>query len=178
MSMPEVDFHEATERAQFTDPPGSPHGTVASFDTYRDAKEAIGYLDDAGFPAKNFAILARGIRHIDQEKKGRWRLGSSAWYGMLSGAVVGALFGFAFGLVSLVEPLASGLVLALYGLTFGAVVGLLLSILGEAWARDRRESRSRGNLGVDRFDIRSEPELAYRARALLRRGRVSPLHSS
>ena len=104
--------------------------------------------------------------------------GPSVWYGMLSGALVGALFGFVFGLVSLVEPLASGLVVALYGLAFGAVVGLLFGVLGEGWAHGRREIRSRGNLGVERFDIRADPEIANRARALLRRGRVSSLHST
>ncbi len=174
MSMEAVDFADAIEQARFADPPGSRRATVAACKTYTKAKEAINHLGDADFPIERAAIVARGVRYVE-EVTGRWRVASAAWHGMLSGAVVGALFGFVFGLFSLIEPLVSGLVVALYGLVFGAAVGFLLGLVGFAYRG--RDFRSVGNLDAAHFDVCVDPELAERARALLRRGRVSSVKS-
>lgn len=62
-----------------------------------------------------------------------------------------------------VDPLTSGLLLALYGLVFGAVVGGLLGTLLFALQRGRRDFTTVTGMMPSRYDIVVDAELADRA---------------
>src|SRR5687768_17082866 len=91
--------------------------TIASYATYAEAQRAVDYLSDQRFPVERPAIVAEGIRLVEQVT-GRLSYGRAALNGAIAGALTGAFFGFIFGLFDWIDPLISALVLALYGLIF------------------------------------------------------------
>ena len=145
---------------------GPTRQTVASFDNYRDAQRAVDYLSDRRFPVERTAIVAEGLRFVEQVT-GRRSWGNSALSGALSGAVVGVLIGFIFGLFSLIEPLVSALVLAFYGLIFGAIVGVIIGLIAYAFSGGRRDFTSIGGVQADRYNVVVDNDIAAEAMGLL-----------
>ena len=94
---------------------------IATFDNYADAERAVDYLSDQRFEVNRVAIVGRELEYVEQVL-GPMNYGTAALRGAGSGALVGALIGWIFGLFNWIEPLISALVLAGYGLVFGAIV--------------------------------------------------------
>lgn len=140
--------------------------TVASYQTYAEAQRAIDSLADRKFPVERTAIVAEGISFVEQVT-GRRGWAQAAVSGALSGAVIGALFGFIFGLFDWVDPILSGLTLALYGLIFGAVVGALLSLLFYLFSGGRRDFTSISGMHADHYAVMVDDEVAPEAQRLL-----------
>ena len=113
--------------------------TIASYTTYQEAERAVDHLSDQGSPVERVAIVGQDVRLVEQVT-GRMGHGGAALHGAASGALPGALIGWIFGLLNWLDPVASGLLLALYGLVFGALVGALLGLLGHAAQRGRRDA--------------------------------------
>jgi hypothetical protein len=98
---------------------------------------------------------------------GRLNYGGAALRGAGSGALVGLLIGWLFGLFNWVQPLVSALVLAGYGLVFGAIVGALFGLLVHALQRGRRDFHSVSGLRPKYYDVVADVEVADRALQLL-----------
>ena len=139
---------------------------IATFDNYADAERAVDYLSDQRFEVNRVAIVGRELEYIEQVL-GRLNYGGAALRGAGSGALVGALIGWIFGLFSWIEPLISALVLAGYGLIFGAVVGALFGLLEHALQRGRRDFHSISGLRPKYYDVVADVGLADRALQLL-----------
>jgi hypothetical protein len=77
--------------------------------------------------------------NLVEQVTGRLTYLTVAAEGAAAGALPGALIGWIFGLLDWVDPLTSGLLLAIYGLLFGAIVGRLLSLARYAMQRGRRD---------------------------------------
>ncbi len=77
--------------------------------------------------------------NLVEQVTGRLTYLTAAAEGAAAGALPGALIGWIFGLLDWVDPLTSGLLLAIYGLLFGAIVGGLLSLAMYAMQRGRRD---------------------------------------
>ena len=88
---------------------------IATFDNYADAERAVDYLSDQRFEVNRVAIVGRDLEYVEQVL-GRLNYGGAALRGAGSGALVGALIGWIFGLFNWIQPLISALVLAGYGL--------------------------------------------------------------
>lgn len=85
----------------------------------------------------------------------------------------GALIGWLFGLLDWVDPLTSGLLLAIYGLLFGAIVGGLLNMAMYAMQRGRRDFTTIRAMQPSHYDILADAEVADQAvEELEARGRV------
>jgi hypothetical protein len=84
------------------------------------------------------AIVGRDVRLVEQVT-GRMTYLKAALQGAAAGALPGALIGWLFGLFSWIDPLTSGLLLALYGLVFGAILGGLLNVAVYALQSGRRD---------------------------------------
>src|ERR1700694_5532557 len=93
--------------------------------------------------------------------------GTAALRGAGSGALVGALIAWIFGLFNWIEPLISALVLAGYGLVFGAIVGALIGLLFYALQGGRRDFHSVSGLRPKYDDVVADVEVADRAQQLL-----------
>ena len=78
-------------------------------------------------------------------------------------AVTGAVVGWIFGLFNWIDPLVTGLLLALYGLIFGAVIGALLGLLFHALQGGRRDFASVHAVEPSRYEVLADAEVADEA---------------
>lgn len=115
---------------------------VRSFSTYDEAQKAVDHLSDRRFPVQYLSIVAEDPRLVE-DITGRHDYATAAAQGLFSGALVGGLTGFFFGLLSLMDRLVSAVALAFYGLLFGAVIGALVGVVAHwaSWARCDFSSR-------------------------------------
>ncbi len=148
------------------DDPSAARITVATYTIYREAQRAVDHLSDSGFPVERVAIVAEGLRLVEQVT-GRLNWGRAALGGAVSGALIGAFFGALLGLLGL-APLGSALVLVVYGLIVGAFAGSVLALISYAFTGGRRDFTSTGGLQADRYMVMVDPEFAPRAAELVR----------
>jgi hypothetical protein len=86
----------------------------------------------------------------------------------VSGAVIGVLIGWLFGLLDWAQPLVGAFWMAIDGLWFGAVVGALLGLLLHALQGGRRDFGSVRFTAANRYEVTVDDEqLADEARRLL-----------
>ena len=142
---------------------------IATFDNYADAERAVDYLSDQRFEVNLVAIVGRELEYVEQIL-GPMNYGTAALRGAGSGALVGVLIGWIFGLFNWIEPLISALVLAGYGLVFGAIVGALFGLLMYALQRGQRDFHSVSGLRLKYYDVVADLEVADRALQLLASG--------
>ncbi|MGV9255062.1 general stress protein [Streptomyces sp. NPDC003697] len=140
--------------------------TIASYATYQEAERAVDYLADQGFPVQKVAIIGRDVRLVEQVI-GRMGYGTAALHGASAGALPGVLIGWIFGLLNWLDPVVSGVLLALYGLIFGAVVGALLGVLLHAAQRGRRDFASVRTMEPSRYEVVADEDVADEAVRLL-----------
>ncbi len=141
--------------------------TVAIYPRYQEAQRAVDYLADQGFPVEKVAIVAEGLRLVEQIT-GRLTFPRVAVTGGATGAATGAFFGFIIGLLNLTAPFVSGVMLALYGFLVGAVVGALISIVLYAMSGGRRDFASATGFQAERYNLVVDDEFAPQAAGLLR----------
>jgi hypothetical protein len=132
---------------------------IASFSSYAEAEAAVDALADEQFPVERLAIVAEGLRYVE-DVTGRRALPEAILQGLLTGAVLGAFLGFFFGLFDWVEPLMTGLALAFYGAIFGAVGGGLLGGLAHWLSEGRRNFSSVAGMQAERYVVVTDAELA------------------
>lgn len=140
--------------------------TVASYDTYPQAQEAVDVLSDRRFPVQHLAIVGRDLRFVEQVT-GRQGYAGAALQGLLSGALTGAFVGLLLGLLNLFDPLASALILAFYGLLAGAVIGLIIGLIAHAFQGGRRDFSSVSAMRADRYEVLADEEVADEATRML-----------
>ena len=143
---------------------------VASYGSYADAQRAVDFLSDRGFPVERVAIVAEGLRLVEQVT-GRLTYARAAASGALNGLFVGGFFGL---LIGLFDPRATGLLLAVYGAIFGAVLGAVVGVLFYAFTGGQRDFTSIGGLQAERYVIAVDDEFAAKASALLREMAAAP----
>jgi hypothetical protein len=149
------------------DPAGSEaRRTVASYSSYQQAERAVDFLSDQKFPVERVAIVARDLKLVEQVT-GRVGYTEAALQGAGSGAIVGVLIGWLFGVFDWFNPVLSTLWLAFQGLWFGAVVGALLGLLFQALKRGRRDFGSISAVSAGRYEVRVDEEVADEAARLL-----------
>lgn len=146
---------------------------VASYDNYAEAEAAVDYLADQRFPVEKVAIVGRDLRLVEQVT-GRMTYPKAALQGAAAGALPGALIGWIFGLFSWIDPLTSGLLLALYGLVIGAVLGGLLNLVVYALQGGRRDFSAITAMQPTSYDVVVDVDQADEAaRVLASRGQVN-----
>lgn len=144
---------------------------VASYESYADAQSAVDHLSDEGFPVERVSIVADDLRFVE-DVTGRFGYGRAALGGLSSGAGIGALFGFVFGLFSLTEPFVPILALTLWGLVCGAVVGLIVGLVSHAFSGGRRDFSSVGGMQAGRYEVMADEEVAHGASQILAEARL------
>jgi hypothetical protein len=145
---------------------GEPRRAVASFRTYAEAERAVDHLSDQKFPVERVAIVARGLQLVEQVTGRRGYL-EAALQGLASGALIGVLIGWLFGIFNWFEPITSAFWLAIDGLWFGALVGALYGLLSQALSRGRHDFGSVAGLSADRYEVLVDEEVAAEAARLL-----------
>jgi hypothetical protein len=136
--------------------------TVAIYDDYLAAQQAVDYLADARFPVEHTAIVGTGLRLVENVLD-RFTVGRAALAGAASGAWLGLLVGLLFGLFT---PSAWSVVL-LVGALGGALWGAVLGAVGHAFTHRRRDFRSLRMLAASRYAVTVDAEFAGQALHLL-----------
>ena len=136
--------------------------SIASFQRYEDAEQAVDALSDRGFPVHRVAIVGRDLELVEQVT-GRLDYPRAALRGAAGGAVTGALIGWFFGLLSWIIPLIGWLLLMVYGLIFGAIVGALLGLAVHAMQRGRRDFASATAMRPRTYEVMVDEDLAAEA---------------
>jgi hypothetical protein len=136
------------------------------YGSYAEAQRAVDYLSDEGFAVERVAIVAEGLRFVEQVT-GRVGYGRAALQGAGSGAFIGLFFGFILGLFSLIDPLVSALALALWGLFFGAILGAIIGLISPAASGWRQDFSSVGGMEAERYNVMTDEEVVKEALRLL-----------
>ena len=140
----------------------SPRVVLGTFTSYKEAQKVVDYLADRRFPIKRVTIVGRDLEFVEQPT-GRFGYPEAATRGSLTGGVLGALIGWIFGLFNWVDPLVSGLGLALYGLVLGSVWGAVSGALMHLFSRGRRDFTSVTGMRAKRYEVLVDAEVADEA---------------
>lgn len=143
----------------FTGPEGE---TVAAFSSYEAAQKAVSGLIAGDVPAKEIAIVGRGLRSIERVT-GRLGYATAARQGAMNGLLLGLLFSaiFVLGAPNAAIQLFIGVMLV------GIAIGMLLSIIMYSIVRRRRDYASVTHVLADHYDVTVLPTSIHRARQVL-----------
>ncbi len=144
-----------------------PRRAVASYDDYVEAKRAVDYLSDHGFPVERVAIVGHGLRYVEQVQE-RVTAGRAALVGAVQGAMLGVIFGAIASIFFVLDPSPATALLLFYGLAVGAFLGAVLGVLAHVAAGSERDVASVAGMDADRYDVVVDEEFADRAAELLR----------
>ncbi len=110
----------------------SRHCTVAIFDDFTAAQEAVRKLDDSKFPSDQVSLVANSV-HQDLQSTNALQYGDESDKDAVFGAGVGGLLGFfmaaplltipGFGLMLIAGPITAGLTGAIVGGFLGSMMG-------------------------------------------------------
>ena len=142
--------------------PKRPRHTVASYTDYADAQKAVDYLSDNDFPVEHTAIVAEGLKLVEQVT-GSLNYGKAILNGLASGATTGIFIGLIFGLFAF-APL---LTMVLYGLIAGAIAGALLGLIGYAMSGGKRDFTSIGGMQAERYNVMVDNDFVDEAERVL-----------
>jgi hypothetical protein len=137
---------------------------VATYPDYAAAQKAIDYLSDNQFPVEHTAIVGTGLKLVENVL-GRMTTGRAALAGAASGAWFGLFIGLLFGIFADTNWLA----VVLTGLVVGALWGAAFGAIAHAMTRGQRDFTSRSTLQATEYAVMVDAEHAESARQLLTR---------
>ena len=140
------------------------HGeTIAEFPSYDAAQKAVSSLIAAEIPAKDIAIVGRGLRSVETVT-GRLGYAAAARSGAINGILLGLLFSaiFVLGTPNAAIQLFVGVMLV------GIAIGMLMSLITYSVLRRRRDYTSITQLIADHYDVTVLPRSLGRSREILR----------
>ncbi len=140
--------------------------SIITYGTYAEAQRAVDYLSDKNFPVQRTAIVAEGIRFVEQVT-GRLNYGRALLNGALSGASTGVFVALLLGLFGFAGAGSGLLSLALSGLIFGAILGAVLGVVSYALSGGRRDFTSVSGMQAERYSVMVDVEVAGEAINLL-----------
>ncbi|MEW9553677.1 general stress protein [Nonomuraea sp. NPDC050783] len=145
-------------------PDAADRPVVGSYSTAEQAREAVGFLADNGFPVERAGIVGSDLRLVETVL-GR----ATALRAAGAGAATGVWFGMPAGLLM---PIVTGdpgvaLAAALGGLVYGALFGAAFGLVSHLLARGRHGIVSRHDIVAGRYDVVTDVAVADDARNLL-----------
>jgi hypothetical protein len=144
--------------------PGRPTVTVATYPDYESVQRAVDYLSDNHFPVEHTAIVGTDLRLVESVL-GRMTTVRAA----LAGAATGAWFGLLIGLLLSIFSVSAWWALLLTGLVIGALWGAAFGAIAHAMTGGRRDFASRSTLRAGQYALMVDAEYAEPARQLLTR---------
>ena len=143
------------------DPVSAAWNTVARFDDYEGAQQAVDRLSDDGFPVEKLDIVGSGLRLVERVT-GRLTRGRAA--GAVSGLWAGLLIGVLLGLFTTGHAWL-GVVAAAAG--FGILGGAVFGSVMHAATRGQRDFSSVRGLSASHYDLIARGGTAEQARQML-----------
>lgn len=137
--------------------------SLAVFDKYEDAQQAVDYLSDHEFPVQNVMIVGTDLRTVERVT-GRLTRGRVAAGGAMSGAWLGAFVALIF---SLFDRAGSTTGTFLFTVLAGMGFGLVWALIGYALTGGHRDFTSIQQVVATRYEVLCEHRYAARGRELL-----------
>lgn len=144
--------------------------TVARFEDYQSAQQAVDRLSDDGFPVGSLDIVGSDLRLVERVT-GRLTTLRAAGAGALSGLWAGALIGL---LIMLFTTGHGWLAIVAAAAGFGALWGAILGSAVHAMTRGQRDFSSVRGLTAGRYDLIARDGSADAARNMLRMAGLLP----
>ncbi len=148
---------------------------IGTYDTYLEAQRAVDYLSDEKFPVENTTIVGNNLRQVEKIT-GRLTWGRALTAGLASGAWFGLFVGLLLGIF--VPEGSSWIAAVLTGIILGALFGMAFGAIGYAQLRGRRDFTSRTAVVATTYDVLCDHKFAEEARnhlaRLALRGDVNP----
>ena len=145
------------------DPVSAAWNTVATFEDYESAQQAVDRLSDDGFPVEKIDIVGSGLRLVERVT-GRLTRARAASAGALSGLWIGLLLGVLLGLFTTGHPFIA---VAATGAALGAAWGAAFGFVAHAGTRGRRDFSSVRQLVATKYDVIAREGTVDRARSML-----------
>lgn len=145
------------------DPVSAAWNTVARFDDYESAQQAVDRLSDDGFPVDKLDIVGSGLNLVERVT-GRLTKARAAGTGALSGLWAGLLFGVLIGLFTSGH---SFLAVAATGAALGAAWGAVFGYVAHAGKKGQRDFSSVRGLVATHYDLIAREGTVDRARIML-----------
>jgi len=150
--------------------PSIPRGeTIASFETYLQAQQAVDVLARADFPVDKVSIVGSDLKTVERVT-GKLSWGRVA----LAGAASGAWLGVFFGLLLVILSPTTNLGFILAAVLIGAGFGMLFGLVSYAITRRRRDYTSMTQVLATSYAVIVDPSLVNRARNLVSGGVQTP----
>ena len=147
---------------RFAQGPDDVGQSVADYPSYERAQKAVSTLIAADVPARQIAIVGKGLRSVERVTG---RLGYAA--AARSGAVNGVLLGLLFSAI-LVIGTPSVPIQAFVGVLFvGIAIGMLMSLITYSIVRRRRDFASVTQVVADHYEVTVAAGNSARARQIL-----------
>ncbi len=144
--------------------------TVARFDDYADAQEAVDRLSDDGFPVEKLDIIGSELRLVERIT-GRLTKIRAAAAGAVGGLWIALLIGILFGLFTTGH---AWLAVVATGVGLGVLWGAILGFAAHLASRGKRDFSSLRVLSAARYDLVARDGSAERARAMLSQAGLLP----
>ncbi|MFV0373814.1 general stress protein [Microbacterium sp.] len=142
------------------------HGEkIADFPSYEAAQKAVSSLIAADIPAKDIAIVGRGLRSVETVTG---RLGYAA--AARSGAINGILLGLLFSAIFVLGSPNAGVQVFIGVMLVGIALGMLMSLITYSLLRRRRDYTSMTQIIADDYEVTVLHRSFTRAREVLGRG--------
>ncbi len=138
--------------------------TLATYPDYESAQRAVDYLSDNQFPVQYTTIIGTDLRLVENVL-GRMTTTRAA----LTGAASGAWFGLLIGLLLGIFSVSAWWALLLTGLVIGALWGAAFGAIAHAMTGGRRDFASRSVLRAGQYAVTVDAQYADQARQLLSR---------
>jgi hypothetical protein len=152
------------------DPISAAWNTVARFDDYESAQQAVDRLSDDGFPVEKLDIVGSDLQLVERVT-GRLTSSRAATAGALSGLWAGLLFGVLLGLFTSGH---SFLAVAATGAALGAAWGAAFGYVAHARTRGQRDFSSVRQLVATHYDLIAREGTVERARFMLGEAGLMP----
>jgi len=135
---------------------------VASYDTYKEAQQAVDHLADSGFPVQGLTIVGTDPILVERvDARLTWKRVLTA------GAVSGAWLGLFVGLLLSLFTIDGGVLPIVIGLVSGVGFGVASAAVRYASTHGQHDFVSHSQLVAHRYDVLCQPRSAERARDLL-----------
>jgi hypothetical protein len=143
--------------------PSIPKGDVlGTYETYLEAQSIVDRLAKADFEVKQLSIVGNDLKTVERVT-GKLTYGRAA----LAGALSGAWFGLFFGILLILFAASTALGLVAAAALIGAGFGMLLSLVGYAINRRRRDFTSTHQVLASNYQIIIDPSLTAKAQSVL-----------
>jgi hypothetical protein len=135
---------------------------VGSYDTYKEAQQAVDHLADSDFPVQGVTIVGLEPMLVERvDARLTWKRVLTA------GAMSGAWLGLFVGLLLSLFTIDGGVLPILIGLVSGVAFGLASAAVRYSSGRGQRDFVSHSQLVARRYDVLCQPRNAERAKDLL-----------